>query len=267
VGNTNLYWSLVSAIGMILVAFAFVIAWRWITKLQYGWFWVGAGLWTVAVAMKVAIALLTNAALFDWMKWSLPFPVYVATGGLFGGLQSSLCEIGLTWLAVLIWRSLGTDADRAIGIGLGAGAFEALLLGLSTAIAVAAVLARVKDTAPLRDQIDGVAKITPLFWLVVPVERVIAVLCHASSRALVILGSIHGRPWMIFGGFVIFTAIDAIAVAAHLSERFGTFSIWWIELAILPFALVSIPIIRWCYARWGTDSQAEPPPVLAGPIT
>jgi hypothetical protein len=40
--------------------------------------------------------------------------------------------------------------------------------------------------------------------------------------------------------------LDSIAGAAQLSEKLGTFSLWWIELAILPFGLISVPILRWC---------------------
>jgi hypothetical protein len=103
---------------------------------------------------------------------------------------------------------------------------------------------------PQRQSIDTVAARNPVFWLIASVERVIAILCHVSSRTLVLLGTTHHRPWMVFLGFAIFTILDGIVVAAHLTGALGSFSMWWIELALLPWALVSIPIIRWCYLRW-----------------
>jgi hypothetical protein len=27
-------------------------------------------------------------------------------------------------------------------------------------------------------------------------------------------------------------------------------SIWWLELAVAPFAILSIPIVLWCWKRW-----------------
>ncbi len=52
---------------MIVVAIAAVIAWRRISHAGFCWFWIGAGLWTVAVAVKVVCALLTNAAVIGFL--------------------------------------------------------------------------------------------------------------------------------------------------------------------------------------------------------
>jgi hypothetical protein len=251
VNDTNLYLSLVSAAGMMLVAVAAVVFWRRLTRLRYRWFWVGAALWAIAVAIKFGIAIPTNGPIYKSLSQSFSPAAFVAAGGLYGGVQSSLCEIGLTWLAVLVWRDWGRDADRAIGIGVGAGAFEAFLLGLAAAMVVAAAFSGANEAQNIRQQIDAVADVSPVFWLIATAERIIAILCHASSRALVLLGTFHRRPWMVFWGFVIFTYIDSVATAAHLTGKLGTFSMWWIEFALAPAALISIPILWWCYSRWG----------------
>ena len=103
---------------MMLVAIAAVIYWRRRTHLPHRWFWIGAGLWTVAVAIKFAIAIPTNGPIFKLLETSLNYPAYLVGGGLFGGLESSLSEIGLTWLAVRKWPQFGQDAEQAIGIGV-----------------------------------------------------------------------------------------------------------------------------------------------------
>ena len=247
----NVTISLIPAVGMMIVASAAVIYWCRVSKLQFRWFWVGAGLWTVAVILKVICALLTNAAVIGFMKKNLSYLSLVIGGGLFIGIQSSLFEIGLTLLAVLVWRQLGKDAKRAVGIGIGAGAFEAMLLGLVSLIGILTVLAGVPGTEKVREGIDTVAAVTPFFWLLAPIERIIAILCHASSRALVLLGVTNRKHMLVFWGFLIFTVLDGVAGAAHVSGKIGKISMWWIELAILPFALISIPILRWCYASWG----------------
>ncbi len=256
--NTNALLGLVSACGMMFVAVASVVYWRRKTRVAYRWLWVGTGLWTVAVALKIGCALLMNAAVLGFLGRQLPHWLFVVTGGLYVGIQSSLFEIGLTFVAVLIWKSLGRDADRAIGIGVGAGAFEAFLLGISSLIAVGIVLAGLPGAEQVGKTFDVVAATSPVFWLLAPVERVIAIICHAATRALVLLGVTHRKPWMVVGGFLLFTVLDGIAGAAHVSGIIGKISMWWIELAILPCALVSIPALRWCYGRWGQFVESEP---------
>jgi hypothetical protein len=243
-----------SGFGMIVVALAAVIVWRRISHAGFRWFWIGAGLWTVAVAVKVVCALLTNAAVIGYLRSHLPYPVQVACGGLFLGIQSSLCEMGFTLLAVWFWRQLGKDAGRAIAIGVGAGAFEAFLLGLAQGVTAAVVLVGLPGTESIGEELAKGVAVTPLLWLIGPVERVIAILCHASSRALILLGTASHRLMMIVWGFVLFTSLDGIAGAVHVSGKLGTFSPWWIELALLPFALVSVPILRWCYKKYRIES-------------
>ena len=111
----------------------------------------------------------------------LPYPLFVLAGGLFVGAYSSLFEIGLTLLAVIIWRKLGTDANRAIGIGIGAGAFEAFLLGVVLLVQVWTALAGMPGAESIRGDFDVAAATTPLFWLVPPFERIIAILLHTIS--------------------------------------------------------------------------------------
>lgn len=242
--------SIFSAIGMMVVALVAIVCWRRQTRLHFKWFWVGGALWIIAVALKLGLALLTNKAVFAVMREHLPHSLYVIGGGLWVGVQSSLCEIGLTLVAVRIWRQLGSDAPRAIGIGVGAGAFEALILGLGSLAAAAVCLAGLPGGEKVSDAINKTATVTPLFWLIPPIERVIAILCHAPARALVLLGSAHRRPMMIFWGFLIFVLVDGIVGAFHLTGQIGRISMWWIELAVLPFALVGIPILKWCIQRW-----------------
>jgi hypothetical protein len=248
---------LAAGLGMIVVAIGAVITWRRISHAAFRWFWIGAGLWTVAVAVKVVLALLTNAPVIGFLKDNVSYPLLVACGGLFLGVQSSLCEMGFTLLAVLIWRQLGKEGGRAIAIGVGAGAFEAFLLGLAQCVTAAVVSVGLPGTESISDQLAKGVDHTPLLWLVGPVERVIAILCHASSRALILLGVVHRRLMMIVWGFVLFTLLDGIAGGVHVSGKLGTYSYWWIEVVFLPFALVSVPILRWCYAKYGNESCAS----------
>jgi hypothetical protein len=253
--------ALSSGVGMILVAVGAVWYWRRVAAgASARWYWIGAGLWTVAVLVKVLVALFSNPVVIGFLKSRLPTPAVVAAGGFYLGVQSSVCEIGLTLLAGLLWRELGRDAGRAIAVGIGAGAFEALLLGLAVSLGVVAWLAGAPGTEGTAAELQKTAATTPLFGLLGPVERVTAMICHASSRGLVLLGVRHGRSGMIALGFLIFTLLDGVAGAAHLSGLMGSISMWWFELAFSVFAFVSLPLLRWMFVRWGDAALAEDAP-------
>lgn len=253
---------LITGPGMMLVAVMGVIIWRRAARVPMGWFWAGAALWAVAVAMKVAIALATNAAVFGWMKHALSHSLFVAGGSLWLGFLTGITEIGLTFAAVLRWRQLGADANRAIAVGVGAGAIEALILGLAQFAGVIALQTGAPGTEPIRKQWEAGIAVTPLFWLTPIIERLIALLCHAASRALVLLGVAHRKPMMVAGSFVMFTLLDSVAGVFFLTGKVGRISSWWIELAVLPFALASLLILRGCYRRWPKSSA-----VTANPST
>ena len=246
----NITLSIVNALGMMAIACGAVIYWRKAAKIQFKWFWAGAGLWGVAVALKIICAVLTNNLIFGYLRANLSFPSYLILGGLITGVQSSFFEIGLTFLAVLIWRQLGKNASRAIGVGVGAGGIEALLLGIISLIAMITVIAGLPGTEKIRQGVEGIAASTPFFWLLGPAERIIAITCHASSRALVLSGVVNRKPMMMLAGFLIFTFLDAVAGGVQISGKINQINMWWIELSILPFAAISIFILRWCSINW-----------------
>src|SRR5439155_14609179 len=138
--------------------------------------------------------------------------------------------------------------NRAIAIGVGAGATEALLLGAVVVGAVTVAATGLPGGAEIAEGLGERQSATPLFWLIGPVERVLALFGHASSRALALLGVTYRRSTMVYCGLALLATIDGIAGAAILLSKTSTpFSPWWIELAISPIALLSVGVLRWCY--------------------
>lgn len=246
-------------LGMFLVSFATILIWRRVSRVAIKWFGVGVLLWVVAVPLKLVVGLLINSSVIGHLKATLPYPYFIAAAGLFVGIESSAFEIGATWVAARMWPRLGRDAGRAIAIGLGAGAFEALLLSLPVLAGALATVADVEDAEEIRRTMQASATTTPLFWLSPPVERLIALLNHASNRALVLLGVAKGKPLMVFSGFLLFAATDGVAGAFLVAGSHKWLSTWWILLAMLPGALVSIPILQWCYRRWPDGAEIAQP--------
>ena len=226
---------------MMLVAIASVWFWRKRTGVPWRWFWLGALLWTVAVAVKFAIAIPLNGPLLTGLKSSLPYWAYLTVGTIYGGVMTGITEVLFTFIAGLIWPRMAATAPRAVAVGVGAGAFEAALLAIAAAAGTL---------------IAGVGAATWIGALVPAIERLIAILCHVASRVLALM-AVASRRWVLFCyGFLLLSGIDAVAMYLHLSGQLNTMSFWTVEAMIAPFALVSIPITRWCIRHW--PSAPEP---------
>jgi len=245
---------------MIAVGLAFVVGWKARSRTPLRWFWAGAGIWAIGVVLKFGYALLLTEPVLSGLDALLPQRAYLAIGAIYIGLQTGVFEIGVTLAAALKWPSLARTARRAVAVGIGAGAFEAVLLGASAFIAMLIASSNLPGSQEARAAIASSAANAPLAWLVGPVERVIAILAHTASRTLVLLG-VTRRRWCFFWyGFLLLTVVDAIAGFAHLSGALSQVSVWWIEVAIAPFAVASVPIVGWCMKQWpertGEESQA-----------
>ena len=234
----------VPGIGMVLVSWLAVVTWRRVSGAHFKWFWVGAALWTVAVVLKVAFALLANQAAVTFLNRILPALLFLPATGLYVGAVSAAFEIGLTWLAGRRWKFLGSDASTAIAVGIGAGALEALVLGFATMAPWIAAAAG-EDTREDRETLLALARPTPLFWLEPPAGRLIALLGHVSTRALVLVGVADQRRWLVLCGFTIFALVDGTAELLRLSKVTAGRSMWWTDAATLPFNLIGIAVLVW----------------------
>jgi hypothetical protein len=189
----------------------------------------------VAVAVKFAVAIPLNGPLLTGLKSSLPYWAYLSVGTIYGGVMTGITEVLFTVVAALIWPRMAATAPRAVAVGVGAGAFEAALLAI---VAAAGTL------------ISGFGATTLLGALVPAIERIIAIFCHVASRVLALM-SVASRRWALFWyGFALLSGIDAVAMYLHLSGKVNTLSFWTAEAMIAPFALISIPITRWCISHW-----------------
>jgi len=254
-----LYAQSVSGGLMMVVALAAVVAWRLHSRVQWRWIWAGAGIWTVGVIFKFAVAIPLNPLFVH--KGGPVTGWQLLAGSIYCGLLTGIFEIGVTLGAALIWRRLAAEPKRAVAVGLGAGAFEALLLGFGAfAGPLIAIAAGQADLAV--KSIVALSAHTPLLWLAGPAERVITILAHTASRVLV-LRSVAQGGWLGFwAGFAWLSAVDLVAGAALLSGMTTSGSLWLVELMIFPFGIFSVPITLWALRRWPTitaDTQTQSP--------
>lgn len=231
---------LVQAALMFAVAAAAVTYWRRRTKTPWRWFWIGAAVWTVAVVVKILIALPLNGPIVDGLRATSPTWLYLILGMAYGGLLTGLTEVQFTYWAGLRWRSLTSTPERAIAIGIGAGAFEAAMLALAVAVSAVA------------------GKSLPWLLILAPVvERIIALLCHVASRALALLAVARQNRRLFWLGLLLLSGVDAVAMLFHLTGWVRTLSPWVLELLLAPFAVLSVPVIVWCIRHWPTTEDED----------
>jgi len=245
----------ISGILMIVISTLFMITWKTRSGVALKWILLGGGIWAIGVFLKFVFAFLLNAPILEWFQYVFGKTGYLLVGSVYIGVLTGVFEIGITLVFALFIKGMYENHRRGIGIGIGAGGFEALILGFSQIGNTILILSGHAGGDALMTAIAQASASTPLLWLIGPVERVIAILCHTSSRALVLIGVAKKRYIYFWAGFLIMTTIDAIAGYVHLADLLNKISMWWIELALLPFALISIPVIMWCVKNWNTRIQ------------
>ncbi|RKX31437.1 MAG: YhfC family intramembrane metalloprotease [Verrucomicrobia bacterium] len=239
----------VSSFLMIAVAVTAFAGCRRLTRVSTRWFLAGAAVWLLAVVLKFVCAILFNQAVLAEIRRLSSAPACQFAGAVFLGVESSLFEMGITLLAVMIWHRWGRPMARAIAIGIGAGAFEALLVGGAALASVTWAASGAAAAAEMRQALSTFQHSTPLFWLVGPVERIIAILCHGASRALILSGYARRTRWRIVGGFALFALLDSVAGWIQLSGKMGTVSMWKLESAIIPVGILSAVVLVWLGMR------------------
>jgi uncharacterized membrane protein YhfC len=245
----------VSGIIVVILSIGVVAWWKRRYHESMKWAWLGGGIWAIGVVLKFVVAMLVNEPILAWLKPLLPQALYLAAGSLYIGSLTGIFEIGITLLFAVLIKKMTTSPYRAIGIGVGAGVVEALLIGFSQLGNAAYLLYGGQGSSEIMGSLVATISLNPYFFLLAPVERAITICCHISSRVLVILAVSRRKYGYFWAGFLLMTGIDTIAGYAHLSGLLTTTTMWWIELAILPFAIASLLIVWWCVRKW---PQGEP---------
>jgi uncharacterized membrane protein YhfC len=115
---------------MILVALGFA-AYAGLRQLGWGALGLGALAWGVAVALKFAWAIPFNPPIYTAVNQALP-SLGVPLFALYIGALTGIFEVGLMAL-LLSYTRLGKAAwPHTLAFGIGFGAIEALLLGVSS---------------------------------------------------------------------------------------------------------------------------------------
>ncbi len=251
-----------SIAGMLLTAIGF-IAW---SRLQLGKVWlallIGGGLWIVAVALKFAWAIPINVHVYTGLRTALGVSVGDAVFFLYVGLLTGVFECGLLYLAVRFIPWLNRfDSNRALALGYGFGAIEALVIGLAALIPTLMVLYMPGTVSP-----TVAANVKPLDWAIMPaatVERIGTIFVHGFTTYLIVYAVLARQIRWFWVAFLFKSAIDVVAVWGQLSFGLGSAAhIWTLEAIVVAFAVVSVWGIvifrrRWAEVETGGTSSSH----------
>jgi uncharacterized membrane protein YhfC len=240
--------ALLGGIGMILVALGFAAYAR---LRQLGWVALGLGAlaWVVTVALKFAWAIPFNPPIYTAVNQALP-SLGIPLFALYVGALTGIFEVGLVAL-LLNYTRLGKAAwPRAIAFGIGFGAIEALLLGVSSlsSMLAAMVISVALPPAP----IEVLARLGNILWGLAPiVERLAAISIHICANVLIFYAVNTRRArwfWLAFGYK---TAVDALAaVCVHINGINTLGHVWTIEVILILFGLAGWLGLRWLRPRY-----------------
>jgi uncharacterized membrane protein YhfC len=180
---------------------------------------------------------------------------------LYVGALTGIFEVGVVAL-LLNYTRLGKAAwPRAIAFGIGFGAIEALLFGVSSLSSMLAAM--VISVALPPASIEVLARLGNILWVLAPVvERLAAILIHICSTVLIFY-AVNTRQarwfWLAFGYK---TAVDAAAAACVHIHGIDTLDhVWTMEAILILFGLAGWLGLRWLAPRY----QALPIEAVTGP--
>jgi uncharacterized membrane protein YhfC len=239
--------ALLGGAGMILVAlgfFAYAVQW----PLSWGAIGLGALAWVVTVALKFAWAIPFNPPIYTVLDQMVPSH-YLTLFALYVGALTGIFEVGLVAL-LLNYTRLGRAVwPRALAFGIGFGAIEALLFGVSSlsSVLAAMVISMTNPPAP-----EVAARLGNILWVLAPVvERLGAIFIHMCANVLIFYAVNTRQARWFWLAFAYKTAVDAAAaVCVHIHGVDTLVHVWTFEAILLLFGLAGWLGLRWLAPRY-----------------
>jgi len=249
---------LLSGIGMILVAILSIIYWRRKTRIAFAFFLLGALAWIAAVILK-GIAALPKDSIIEGFRSILPTYFSEPLAWIYIGILTGIFECGMILLFLYAFKRLREQSwKEAVGLGLGFGAFEALLVGIG---ALVITLLAILIPEQLPEKLAGPSQLdTPLVIPAPIVERISALFIHIFSTVLIVF-SFMTKEWKWFWlSFLYKTMVDSIAGAFHVSYGYENFTVpilYILEAVFAVTAIVGILGLRMMKKKWKERLEIE----------
>jgi hypothetical protein len=255
------------AIAVLVVIILASLIGRRAARMPLPWLAVGLAVFLASAIVGVLINQTFSLRILPWLAQNLsqvPFMV-IATPYLVIVLALSL--IGVVYLAGYTWLGLVRTGGRALAIGIGVAGgriIRAAAEGLYAYVQLGS--GRQGSASQLVEMVLSISR-TPWASLISLVEPGLDLLCTTAACMLALLAVAKPRGRLFGAALLLTMGINLLGTVMALAGLSARISLWWMELYILPFAIASLLIIRWCLLRWPSPPEALAPAELQPPAS
>ncbi len=259
---------LLSGIGMILVGILVPLWWQRRTKAGANYFLWGAGVWVVAIAIKIVMDYTITPVLNASVQSYGLLSIFVVMG-LYLGLRTGILESGLSYVFMIKTRLKNMNYKQAVAFGIGFGAVEALFLGATSFINVLMFILfpQIISMLPEATQTVLLSQLNSSTWIVLGpvIERIAILFIHVFSTLLVVY-AIKGKKISYLIISILFkTLVDGIIpwLVYNMQPLTELPNAYMVEIPFIILALISWYGIKWMKPRIGSNTRDK----IAGFIT
>ncbi|MEM2905262.1 MAG: YhfC family glutamic-type intramembrane protease [Candidatus Bathyarchaeia archaeon] len=249
---------LFSGVGMVSVG---LLAWIWwAPRARFRFFLYGGLLWAAAIAVKLVMDLTVTQPFSQQLSTAVGQGLLASvTLGLYVGLRTGLLECGFPYVAALMTRLREAAWREVFAVGLGFGAFEAVLLGVQSLLNVATIMLNpsVLDSLP-PGQREAVVRQLSYGAAVVPapiLERAFTLVAHLFATVLAVYAAKASKLSLLAASILYKTVLDGpIPIFGYVVPERGLLELYLIEAYLGALALVAALGLFW-FRKRSVDSS------------
>jgi hypothetical protein len=227
-----------------------LLGWRIGTNAPWRWFAAGAVARVAAALFALVLVLVYHFTLRAPFEDSLSYAQYLVVDSGVMGIASGIAAAMVFLLAGLVLRGSRASAANGIALGVGAGAGETLVSSAVTIVGTGLLFGGSPKSERWMLQLAYDTALTPLLPLVEPVKFACVVLCLMAASGLCVMATATRRWGLLFGAFLLLAGLYAALGATRVWTLDGAVSKWWTLSGALPFAAVSVLVVRRCLRDW-----------------
>ncbi len=241
---------LISGIGMVIIGLLFFSIWNKRKKVDFSFYLLGGACWVGAIVLKFGFAAFFNQrikviveGMFKGLTGDIIYYIYI-------GLLTGIFECGMVLLFLYLIKSLKEmNFEETIAFGIGFGAIEAILLGLTSIVSVT-LIALFPESMP--EKALNMIDLSKLWVIPAPiVERISAIIIHIFSTALIVYAFLTKKFRWFWASFVYKTFVDSLAAWFSLNGYGGkAIALYLLELEFGIIALCGYIGLKILKEKW-----------------